>query len=150
VADLACGHTQHMRHQPPWQSRAWVLTDDGRQRFIGTAIPCRPCLDLMDRLLAVLTFGARFWNTWRAEHPEVRIVLDGANLSGMILTGIDFSDASLRGCAMHATNLMNANLRGADLSGANLAEADLIGANLEGANLTGANLYEADLRDAKR
>ncbi len=21
VADLACGHTQHVRHDPPWQSR---------------------------------------------------------------------------------------------------------------------------------
>jgi hypothetical protein len=31
VAELSCGHTQHLRHQPPWQSRAWVL--DPAQRM---------------------------------------------------------------------------------------------------------------------
>jgi hypothetical protein len=43
VAELACGHAQHMRHQPPWQVRPWVLTPEGRERFIGTAIPCVLC-----------------------------------------------------------------------------------------------------------
>jgi tRNA (adenine37-N6)-methyltransferase len=43
VAELACGHNQHMRHQPPWQDRAWVLTAGGRERFIGTEIRCTPC-----------------------------------------------------------------------------------------------------------
>jgi hypothetical protein len=44
VAELECGHSQHMRHQPPWQDRAWVLTTEGRRRFIGAAIPCPLCL----------------------------------------------------------------------------------------------------------
>ncbi|EPN68410.1 hypothetical protein A245_03798, partial [Pseudomonas syringae pv. actinidiae ICMP 19096] len=30
---LSCGHTQHLRHQPPWQSRAWVLDPVQRQRM---------------------------------------------------------------------------------------------------------------------
>jgi len=148
VADLECGHSQHMRHQPPWQVRPWVLTEEGRRDFVGTEIPCRLCETPANPMLTRLEFGARFWNMWRREHPDVEIVLDGADLSGMILTGIDFSKVSLRGAAMHATNLMNADLRGADLADANLSEADLIAANLEGANLTGANLHEADLRDA--
>ena len=88
------------------------------------------------------------WNAWRADHLGTRVILDGENLNGMILTGIDFSRASLRGASMHATNLMNADLRGADLTGANLAEADLIMAKLDGAILTGANLREADLLGA--
>lgn len=25
VADLECGHTQHVRHNPPWQERLWVI-----------------------------------------------------------------------------------------------------------------------------
>ena len=45
VADLECGHTQHMRHQPPWQNRAWVLTPEGRARFIGVRIACPLCAD---------------------------------------------------------------------------------------------------------
>jgi hypothetical protein len=43
VAQLACGHSQHMRHQPPWQVRPWVVTEEGRGRMVGTAVPCRPC-----------------------------------------------------------------------------------------------------------
>jgi hypothetical protein len=43
VAELECGHQQHMRHQPPWQVRPWVLTEDGRARFVGVTIPCAAC-----------------------------------------------------------------------------------------------------------
>ncbi|PWT81243.1 MAG: hypothetical protein C5B57_10870 [Blastocatellia bacterium] len=103
---------------------------------------------MTDTLLIRLKFGSRSWNQWREENPDVAITLDGAKLDGMILTGIDFSHASLRGASMHATNLMNADLRHANLAGANLAEADLIGANLEGAILRGATLREADLLGA--
>ena len=45
VADLECGHSQHMRHQPPWQNRAWVLTSEGRARFIGVRVGCRQCAE---------------------------------------------------------------------------------------------------------
>ena len=104
---------------------------------------------MIEKLLARLKFGSAMWNVWRSENPDVAIILDGANLNGMILTGIDFSRASLRGASMHATNLMSADLRRADLTGANLAEADLIAARLGGAILTGANLHEADLLGAE-
>jgi hypothetical protein len=43
VAELDCGHQQHVRHDPPWQNRAWVLTAEGRQTFIGVTIECRQC-----------------------------------------------------------------------------------------------------------
>ena len=45
VADLDCGHTQHMRHDPPWQERAWVVTDEGREARMGTEIECSECVD---------------------------------------------------------------------------------------------------------
>ena len=45
VADLECGHSQHMRHDPPWQDRGWVLTPEGRTRFIGVTIECRLCAE---------------------------------------------------------------------------------------------------------
>lgn len=45
IADLECGHSQHMRHQPPWQVRPWVLTNEGRDRMLGTAVPCTQCAD---------------------------------------------------------------------------------------------------------
>jgi Protein of unknown function (DUF3565) len=43
VADLACGHTQHVRHRPPWQSRPWVTTEAGRRERLGVELECKKC-----------------------------------------------------------------------------------------------------------
>ena len=43
VADLACGHTQHVRHDPPWQNRPWVETEEGRAGKLGHHLDCRKC-----------------------------------------------------------------------------------------------------------
>jgi hypothetical protein len=43
IAILECGHTQHVRHDPPWQVREWVTTPDGRQGRLGTILVCRIC-----------------------------------------------------------------------------------------------------------
>ena len=45
MADLACGHTQHVRHDPPWQVRPWVLTAESRATRLGTMLTCRPCAE---------------------------------------------------------------------------------------------------------
>jgi Protein of unknown function (DUF3565) len=43
VAELECGHTQHVRHTPPWQVRPWVLSDAGRAERIGSVLSCPAC-----------------------------------------------------------------------------------------------------------
>ena len=43
VADLECGHSQHVRHDPPWQSRPWVTTPEGRAEKLGVTLDCRDC-----------------------------------------------------------------------------------------------------------
>ncbi|GAA5524265.1 hypothetical protein Maes01_00820 [Microbulbifer aestuariivivens] len=43
VAELACGHFQHVRHDPPWQNRPWVLTAEGREERLGASLECRKC-----------------------------------------------------------------------------------------------------------
>ncbi len=43
VAELACGHRQHVRHAPPWSTRPWVLTAEGRQEKAGAALECPEC-----------------------------------------------------------------------------------------------------------
>ena len=43
VAELECGHTQHVRHDPPWQVRPWVVTEAGRRGRLGTALDCVEC-----------------------------------------------------------------------------------------------------------
>lgn len=42
-AILVCGHRQHVRHNPPLVDRAWVLTEEGRSRFLGVALACKAC-----------------------------------------------------------------------------------------------------------
>jgi hypothetical protein len=44
VADLECGHTQHVRHDPPWQVREWVTTAEGRASHLGTTLRCVKCV----------------------------------------------------------------------------------------------------------
>lgn len=44
IAVLECGHTQHVRHNPPWEHRGWVTTEVGRTSFIGRTLPCKACL----------------------------------------------------------------------------------------------------------
>ena len=43
VADLACGHTRHVRHDPPWQNRPWVLTEEGRASMLAQLLDCKKC-----------------------------------------------------------------------------------------------------------
>lgn len=59
VADLSCLHRQHVRHQPPFQMRPWVTTDQGRASHVGTEIGCALCArgELPDGLTVVRTAG---------------------------------------------------------------------------------------------
>ncbi|HEX2218233.1 MAG TPA: DUF3565 domain-containing protein [Gemmatimonadales bacterium] len=43
MADLECGHTQHVRHDPPWQLRPWVITPEGREAHLGMVLECPRC-----------------------------------------------------------------------------------------------------------
>jgi hypothetical protein len=43
VAELECGHRQHVRHNPPWINRPWVVTPEGRAQKLGEVLPCKEC-----------------------------------------------------------------------------------------------------------
>jgi len=43
VAELACGHQRHVRHEPPFQVRPWVGDAEGRRERLGTPLECRLC-----------------------------------------------------------------------------------------------------------
>jgi hypothetical protein len=45
VADLKCGHGQHVRHNPPWIERPWVVTKEGREGHLGDALFCKKCVE---------------------------------------------------------------------------------------------------------
>jgi hypothetical protein len=43
VADLECGHQQHVRHTPPWLNRPWVVSPEGRCSRLGYTVDCKDC-----------------------------------------------------------------------------------------------------------
>jgi len=43
VAELSCGHFQHMRHNPPWINRPQITTKAGRENLLGTELDCKKC-----------------------------------------------------------------------------------------------------------
>lgn len=45
VAELACGHFQHVRHDPPWSNRPWVLTTAERMAKVGHLLFCKKCVE---------------------------------------------------------------------------------------------------------
>lgn len=43
VAELVCGHFQHVRHNPPWSNRPWVVTQQGRLAMLNYLLDCKKC-----------------------------------------------------------------------------------------------------------
>jgi hypothetical protein len=43
VAELYCGHNQHVRHNPPLVSRPWVETPEGQDAMLGYQLNCVKC-----------------------------------------------------------------------------------------------------------
>ncbi len=43
VANLECGHSQHVRHKPPWELRPWVIDETARAARVGTELDCLFC-----------------------------------------------------------------------------------------------------------
>lgn len=95
VAELSCGHNQHVRHRPPFQMREWVLEEDARADRIGTSLSCPLCLrgEVPDNLRFVRSspewteetvppallrahrVGPDTWGLLRVLHGSLRFVL---------------------------------------------------------------------------
>ena len=43
VAELYCGHNQHVRHRPPFVNRPWVVSESGRESMLGHPLDCVKC-----------------------------------------------------------------------------------------------------------
>lgn len=74
VAELECGHAQHVRHDPPWQTRPWVLTEGTRDAHLGTTLDCLLC----DPEVSGPSVGLS---------PEARAAYDDARIRGLCHDG---------------------------------------------------------------
>ena len=43
VAELECGHGQHVRDDLPWRERPWARTEEGRASHVGQELNCVRC-----------------------------------------------------------------------------------------------------------
>jgi hypothetical protein len=90
-----------------------------------------------------------FWNRWREEHGDIKVLLTGAHLSNAVLGEVNFSGVDLREADLSGAALSDANLNEADLSDADLSEAVLTNAKLSKVVLDGTYLYKANLTGVK-
>ncbi|MBV9644374.1 MAG: pentapeptide repeat-containing protein [Verrucomicrobia bacterium] len=74
--------------------------------------------------------------------------LEELHEDGVLLVGLDVSDAFIQGVNLNGANLLRANFRSADMRYGSFVGAQLEGADLTSANLRQANLQKADLRNA--
>ncbi len=80
VAELGCGHRQHVRHKPPWTRRPWVVSDEGRAAMLGFPLNCKLCdsegplVDLADRYQALQLRIARAAREAGREPQTIRLL----------------------------------------------------------------------------
>ena len=110
----------------------------------------------------ILRQGAKVWNKWREENPDVQLDFRGANLTRKTFNDVharaatlgirlptgpfplidaNLSKVDLRGANLRGADLTETNLREADLTGAQLCYAHLVGTKLENANLSSCHIY---------
>lgn len=104
--------------------------------------------------LEILRRGVKAWNRWRAQNPNIKPWLSGADLNGAWLHGwydggVNLSEADLSSANLRTAELNFADLRGAQLMSADLYLAKLNFADLRGAFLASTNLHNTSLHGAK-
>ncbi len=63
MAELECGHNQHVRHDLPWECSPWGVSPEGRNSRLGFRLNCIKC----DRGEPSDLPG---WQTWATEDRE--------------------------------------------------------------------------------
>lgn len=88
VAELECGHNQHVRHDPPFFSREWVTTEEGRKSHLGHELNCMRCDEFFENVLSAVVAVSKesFQRAYEAagqsglcEEGQIEIALDSLN-----------------------------------------------------------------------
>ena len=70
VAELECGHNQHVRHRPPFQLRPWITEETGRTAKLGMPLECPLC----DRAEMPEGLSLRSFKSWSGPSRPCRRV----------------------------------------------------------------------------
>ena len=100
-------------------------------------------------LVDILKQGSEYWNNWRLENPEKKLVFGNINFRGQNLNGLNLQSANLHGIDFRGANLREINFRQANLFQADFREANLVDVDFSFSNLTNAYLNNLDLRNNK-
>ncbi len=118
---------------------------DARPDAITQGLPEHERIALAAALSLTARKCGKAWRAWRKGVGD-RIDLAGADLSGIFLMEIDFSEADLHGTSFRGAALLScyfndADLEGASFAGARLESPTFRSGNLSGASLAGARIY---------
>ncbi|BAS54654.1 pentapeptide repeat-containing protein [Leptolyngbya boryana CZ1] len=100
-------------------------------------------------LVDILKKGSGYWNSWRLENPEKKLIVGNINFRGQDLNGLDLQGANLNGIDFSGANLREINLQQANLFQADFRETSLEDVDFSSSNLTNAYLNNLDLRGTK-
>ena len=99
--------------------------------------------------LRILKQGAKVWNDWRNQYPEIRPNLMHVHLDSIGYVNQNGKEIKTNKEYLRGVNLSNADLRDTNLWKVDLSYADLRGANLQGSYMRDTNFYRANLSGAK-
>ena len=80
----------------------------------------------MNQHIGIVRQGREAVESWSAKHPDVRLKLAGANLTGTTLPGVDLSRAELNGAQLAKAHLSDGQLPGAFMPGTDLTRPNLL------------------------
>lgn len=88
----------------------------------------------------ILKQGAEVWNEWREENPDVKILIEDAELKSINLAGVNLSGIGLSSVKFYDAELNDANFDESSLVGVNFKYS-----NLDYVRVTNAYLYECNI-----
>ena len=78
VAELECGHGQHVRDDPPWTVRRWVRTAKGRTSQLGQELNCVRCDEFARKIAEAVVKECR---------ASLVVAYEDAGISGLCAEG---------------------------------------------------------------
>jgi len=155
VVDRACNETDKIHQQFIKMVKNKRITPSTGQKLIqivnafGGNLGCYPAqidVPIPPSPIISPTMGSPISDCNDVPGPGANFV--ACNFAFMDLSGVDLSNADLRGAIFVETDLSGANLEGANFGGATLINVDLTGAKLSGADFGGSEINSVNLNGA--